>query len=104
MEKRIISVLILLSVFIVLNSCTQKETNLPCDNNGTICFTNKTDSSVQISIEETHNQFTLSKDYIKCVQMEGKKLYTINLLGRKLYKDTVMVLQVCDKKDFIVRK
>lgn len=104
MGNRIITVLMLFSFSLLMNSCTEDLTNLPCDNNGTICFTNKTDSAVQINIVETHNQFTLPMDNIKCVTMEGKKLYTINLLGRKIYKDTTIHLLVCDEKDFIVKK
>jgi len=104
MKNRFISVLIFFSFFFLLNSCTEENPSLPCDNNGTICFTNKTDSAVEISIKEAPDQFTLLKDYIKCVQLEGKNTYTITVIGRKFSKDTTILIQVCDEKEFVIKK
>jgi hypothetical protein len=84
-------------------SCNNKDKSpTPCDGNGSICFNNKTDSAVRITIKEVPDQFSLEPDNIKCVSMKGNVLYKFNIIGRKLYKDTSFVLQICDKKDFVI--
>lgn len=100
-----ISFVIFLFCLVLLISCNNKDKPIsPCDGNGSICFNNKTDSLVTVTIKEAPNQFSLDPDYLKCVSMKGNVLYTINIVGRKYYKDTSFVVQVCDKKDFVIQR
>lgn len=96
---------IFLFCLVLFTSCNNKDKPIsPCDGNGSICFNNKTDSLVTVTIKEAPNQFSLEPDYLKCVSMKGNVLYTINIVGRKYYKDTSFVVQVCDKKDFVIQR
>ena len=80
-------------------SCNSKDTPAsPCNNTGTICFTNKTDSIVVVNIKEAPAHFSLAPDFLQCIAVKGNVLYTINMSGKNYYKDTTFVLQVCDKK------
>lgn len=84
-------------------SCNNKDnSNSPCNNDGTICFNNKTDSAVVVTIKEAPAQFSVESNYLKCVSIKGNVLYSINFTGKNLYKDTSFVLQVCDKKNIVI--
>lgn len=103
MKASFISFIACICCIMLFTSCKNNDKPVtPCDSNGTICFNNKTDSIVKITIKEAHDQFSLETNYIKCVSMEGNVLYSINIEGKKYYKDTSFVLQVCDKKDFVI--
>jgi hypothetical protein len=105
MRAIFISFAIFLCCFVLVISCNNKDNpTSPCDNDGTICFNNKTDSIVKVTIKEAPDQFSLEPDYIKCVSIKGNVLYTFNFLGKNLYKDTSFVLQVCDKKDIVIMR
>ena len=104
MKITFISFAICLCCLMFIISCNNDKPISPCDNNGSICFNNKTDSIVKVTIKEAPNQFSLDPDYLKCVSMKGNVLYTINIVGRKYYKDTSFVVQVCDKKDFVIQR
>jgi hypothetical protein len=105
MRVTVIFFVTFLFCLVLLISCNNKDKTIsPCDGNGSICFNNKTDSIVKVTIKEAPDQFSLEPDYLKCVSMKGNVLYTINIEGRKYYKDTLLVLQVCDKKDFVIQR
>jgi hypothetical protein len=99
-----IGIALLFVYLLTFSSCKQNKKNEPCNNNGTICFNNKTDSTVKISITEAHNQFDLIKDNLKCITIEGDKAYTLHFLGKKYQKDTSIVLVVCDQRDYVIIK
>ncbi|MCX6246169.1 MAG: hypothetical protein NTW10_00410 [Bacteroidetes bacterium] len=103
MRAAFYTVVIFLFCLVLMISCNNKNKPVtPCDSMGTICFNNKTDSTVRITIKEAPDQFPLEKNTIKCVSLDGNVLYSINITGKKYEKDTSFVVQVCDKKDFVI--
>jgi hypothetical protein len=88
---------------LLISSCNNKDNPAsPCNGEGSICFNNKTDSVVVVSIKEAPDQFSLASNYLQCVSLKGGVLYSINFSGKNLYKDTSFVLQVCDKKNIVI--
>jgi hypothetical protein len=102
-----ISLAILFTCLVLSISCSNKDTTpQPCDNNGTICFNNKTDSLITVSVKEAHTTITtvtIAHDVEKCLTLSGEVTYSINMSGTGFNKDTTILLLSCDKKEIIVR-
>jgi ABC-type enterochelin transport system substrate-binding protein len=104
MKTSLLSIAFCMSFVLLVNSCSRKNKEVPpCDNKGKLCLTNKTDSAVKVTIKEAPNQFTLEKDNIQCVLLDGNVLYTISITGKKYDKDTSVMVSVCNEKDIIIR-
>ena len=107
LNKKYFIFLALVAGFLLLfltPSCKEKKSNEPCNGYGNIYFTNKTDSAVEIEVVEAENTFTLAKNHINCVPVEGDKQYKINIVGRKVSFDTTISIAICGKIDLIILK
>jgi hypothetical protein len=103
MRRTLISVAAIFCSILVFISCNStKDDEVACDNKGSVCFNNKTDSAVVITIKEAPDQFTLAKDNIKCVSLVASKHYTINISGKEHESDSSIVVQPCDKIDYLI--
>ncbi|MCX6248271.1 MAG: hypothetical protein NTW10_11090 [Bacteroidetes bacterium] len=102
MKTVLVSFILCLSFFLLIISCNKKKDPPPCDNKGTICFNNKTDSTVTVTIKEAPDQFPLAKDNIKCVSLNGNVSYSITISGKNYEKDTAFIVRVCDDKEIMI--
>jgi hypothetical protein len=94
--------MVLLVILLTNNSCTEEKDNKPCNGYANISFTNKTDSTVQIEIDEAHSTFQLNENYIKSVMVEGDKTYKINIIGRNISRDTTFPVSVCGNIQVVI--
>jgi hypothetical protein len=96
------AVIAFLCCLLLAGACKSKDKDvLPCNNKGSICFTNKTDSTVRIFIKEVPDQFNLDKDNIRCVSLDANAKYSVNISGKDYNKDTSFMVQVCDNKEIV---
>ncbi len=101
----ILAALIFSSVF-VSTSCKKSSSSLPCDGVGTICFENKRDSLLVITIVQSHVTLNLQHDNIMCQGFSGGTTYTIKYSGPAYtsnLKDTTILVQNCDNKIIIIQ-
>ena len=97
------SLALLFTCLLLSVSCSNKDTSAdPCDNNGTICFNNKTDISVTVTIKEVPATITLAKDVMKCLTIKGNVRYSVNMAGQGFNKDTTINLSICDNKEILI--
>ncbi|MEI6885629.1 MAG: hypothetical protein WCO02_14150 [Bacteroidota bacterium] len=100
----ILPALILCTMLIAI-SCKKSSTSLPCDGYGTICFENKRDTLLVISVVQIHNTVNLQHDEIQCLTLYGGTTYTIKYSGPAYtgnLKDTTILVQNCDNKLIII--
>jgi len=95
--------LLILGTSIVISGCKKKKEVLPCDSKGILCIENKLDSSIIVSIKNTHDQFTILKDYMHCSTLTGDQNYSINISSTGIERDTTLIILSCDKKLLIVQ-
>jgi hypothetical protein len=88
--------LCLTGFIIVLSSCDNKDTVLPCDNKGTIYIVNKLDTNVTVSITQLHNTFVVHKDENSSVQLLADQAYTFTFSSINYQMDTTFYLSPCD--------
>jgi hypothetical protein len=89
--------------FLLVSSCTPKTDSSPCNNLGNLCIENKLDTDITITLKPIHDQFKLKKDYMKCMQLEGNKPYTVTVTTISTEKDTTIMILPCDNKLLIVK-
>ncbi len=100
----ILITLICCTVF-VSSSCKKNSTSQPCDGAGTICFENKRDSLLVISIVQIHATINLLHDQMQCKSLTGGATYTVKYSGPAYtgnLKDTTFLIQNCDNKLIII--
>ncbi len=93
--------LLILGSFI--SGCSSKKDAAPCNSEGTLCIENKLDSTVVVSIKNTHDQFTILKDYMHCSTLAGDATYSINIAATGINRDTALIILTCDKKLLIIQ-
>lgn len=93
-------------VFILIFSagCKKKEENPPCENKGRICLTNKLDTTATVEIFQQHNQFSLLKDQMECLSLEGDQPYQFIITCQEYRLDTTIMILVCDDKQMILKE
>ena len=100
----ILATLLLCTVFVSI-SCKKNSTTPPCDGNGSVCFENKRDSLLIITIVQLHSTLSLKHDEIQCQTFSGGSTYTVKFSGPAYtgnLKDTTMLVQNCDNKLVII--
>jgi hypothetical protein len=95
--------LLILGTFILSSGCKKKKEVTPCDSKGILCIENKLDSSIIVSIKNTHDQFTILKDYMHCSTLAGDQTYQLNISSTGINVDTSLVILSCDKKLLIIQ-
>jgi hypothetical protein len=95
--------LLILGTVVLSSGCKKKKEATPCDSKGILCIENKLDSSVIISIKNTHDQFTILKDYMHCSTLPGEQTYLLNISSTGIEVDTSIVVLSCDKKLLIIQ-
>jgi hypothetical protein len=95
--------LLILGIFILSSGCKKSKDTTPCDSKGTLCIENKLDSSVVVSVKQTHDQFTILKDYMHCSELTGDQTYSINIATTGIDRDTTITILSCDKKLLIIQ-
>jgi hypothetical protein len=93
----------LAAIVIIFAACT-KKTEEPCNGKGTLYLENKLDSAVAILIVQTHNTFTLEKDYMQIFDLTGNQPYEIKVTGPQYYLDTTIMILPCDNKLVIFQR
>ena len=84
-------------IVIFFSGCTDKKETPPCGNKGTVYIQNKLDSTLTVSILETHYQFQIQKNYMESVVLEGNQPYKFTFTGPNHdIRDTTFVLIACD--------
>ena len=94
---------LILGTLILSSGCKKTTDSTPCNNKGTLCIENKLDSTLVVTIKTTHDQFTILKDYMHCSEVIGGSNYAINISGNGVNRDTVLLIQSCDKALLIVQ-
>ena len=92
-----------LAALFVTAGCKQEDT-IPCNGKGTICFTNKLDSTVVIDCLQLNLQFGVLRDHMECLEVTGDIAYNFKLTCNEFYKDTTIVISTCDDKQYIITK
>ena len=96
--------LLILGIFILSSGCKKsKDNTTPCDSMGTLCIENKLDSAVVVSVKQTHDQFTILKDFMHCSELTGDQTYSINIAATGIDRDTTITILSCDKKLLILQ-
>jgi hypothetical protein len=90
------SAIIVTVILAVLSGCKSEPAATPCDNKGTVYFLNKLDTSMVVSITETHSTFTVHKDENKSILFDGNTAYNINVSSVNYQKDTLLFVLPCD--------
>jgi hypothetical protein len=101
--KKIHLLLVLATILIIIAACT-KKTEEPCNGKGTLYLENKLDSAANILIVQTHNTFTLEKDYMQIFDLTGNQPYEIKVTGPGYYFDTTLMILPCDNILVIFQK
>ncbi len=95
----------ILIMIMVFSSCKSKSTQDPCNSTGKLCIENKMDSTVVVNIVQKHQQVTLQKDYMECIDLEATLAYTLSISGSGYSKpDTTLLILPCDNKLFVVKQ
>jgi hypothetical protein len=94
---------LILGTFILNSGCKKKQEATPCNSEGILCIENKLDSTIIVSIKNTHDQFPILKDYMHCSTLAGDQTYSINISATGIDRDTSLVILSCDKKLLIVQ-
>jgi hypothetical protein len=89
--------------FFLFFGCQSKSSPQPCDNKGNLCIENKLDTVLTVFITELHQTLTISKDYMKCVDLGGDQAYTLTLTSLNYHLDTTVYVSICDKKLLIIK-
>jgi hypothetical protein len=92
-----------LGLFILSSGCKKKTEALPCNGTGILCIENKLDSTITVSIKNTHDQFVILKDYMHCSTLTGDQTYNLNVSATGISKDTAITVLSCDKKLLIIQ-
>lgn len=92
-----------ITAILVSTGCKEKET-IPCDGIGKICLTNKLDSTVVVDILQLNLQFSILKDHMECLELDGDVAYNFKLTCNEFYKDTTIVVSTCDDIEYIILK
>jgi len=103
MKKIHFLLLIFAASFVFFAACS-KKTAEPCNGKGTLYLENKLDSACNIIIVQTHNSFTLEKDYMQIFDLPGNQPYEIKVTGPRYYLDTTLMLLPCDNKLIIFKQ
>jgi len=82
----------------IIASCSTKKSEEPCNGKGTLYLENKLDSTVSIIIVQTHNTFSLEKDYMQIFDLTGNQPYEVKVTGPQYYLDTTIMILPCDNK------
>lgn len=96
----ILAALLLCTVF-VSTSCKKNSTSTPCNGYGSVCFENKRDTLLVVTIVQLHATINLKHDEIQCQSFAGGSTYTVKYSGPAYtgdLKDTTMLVQNCDNK------
>lgn len=93
----------IIAILLITAGCKQEET-IPCNGIGKICLTNKLDSTVVIDVLQLNLQFSILKDHMECLELTGDVAYNFKLTCNEFYKDTTIVVSVCDDKEYIILK
>jgi hypothetical protein len=105
MKKQLLTLtFLLMAAMAIFTGCQKQVDKEPCDGIGQVCMENKSDSVITIQIMETHNTFTLEKDYMQCFELTGNQPYTFKVSGPSLYTeiDTTFMVLPCDNKVFVI--
>jgi hypothetical protein len=105
MKKHTLAITLLLMIALLSAAgCQKQEEKKPCDGIGQVCMENKTDSVITIQIVQTHNTFTLEKDYMQCFELAGDQPYTFKISGPSLFTeiDTTFMVLPCDNTVFVI--
>jgi len=102
--KKIQILSILLTFLIIFTACSSKKTEEPCNGKGTLYLENKLDSSVSILIVQTHNSFSLDKDYMQIFNLTGNQPYELKVTGPQYYLDTTLMILPCDNNLLIFKQ
>lgn len=94
---------LILCTFILSSGCNKKQDTTPCDSKGILCIENKLDSTIIVSIKNTHDQFPILKDYMHCSTLAGEQTYSINISATGINRDTSLIVLSCDKKLLIIQ-
>jgi hypothetical protein len=86
-----------------LSACNTKKDSSPCDGKGNLCIENKLDTDVTITLQPVHDQFPLQKDYMKCSELTGNKVYTVTITTSSHENDTTIMILPCDNKLLIIK-
>jgi hypothetical protein len=88
---------------LIISSCSPNEDSTPCDNKGNLCIENKLDTEVTITFKPVYDQFKLQRDYMKCLQLDANKAYTITVTTVSHENDTTLMILPCDNKLLILK-
>ena len=92
-----------IALIMVFNGCKSTSTSDPCSSTGKLCIENKMDSTIVISIIQKHQQITMKKDYMECLNLDANIAYTISISGAGYKKpDTTFLILPCDNKLMVV--
>jgi hypothetical protein len=90
---------ILLLMMLVFYGCKNDSPAEPCNNTGQICIENKLDTTVTVSITQTHKQVPLQKDFMECFVLDANQPYTFSISGPGYnMPDTTLMVLPCDNK------
>jgi len=96
--------LLILGYFFILSSgCSNKNEPTPCNSEGTLCIENKLDSTIIVTFKNTHDQFSILKNYMHCSTLTGDVTYSINISATGIDRDTSLTILSCDKKLLIIQ-
>jgi hypothetical protein len=105
MKKIIIfPVILALALSAFISGCSKKTTEDPCNGSGTLNVENKLDSTITVTILQTHSTQSIQKDHIQPFSMTGDQPYEFTIDGPGYHKDTTIMVLVCDNKLYIVTK
>jgi hypothetical protein len=93
----------IIAALLLTAGCKQKET-IPCNGIGKICFTNKLDSTVVIDVLQLNLQFSVLRDHMECLELDGDVAYNFKMTCNEFYKDTTIVVSTCDDKQVIITR
>lgn|GEM_PF-1933882 len=96
-------ILLILGFFILSSGCSNKNELTPCNSEATLCIENKLDSTIVVTFKNTHDQFTILKNYMNCSTLAGNQTYSINISATGIDRDTSLTLLTCDKKLLIIQ-
>ncbi|MEI6888654.1 MAG: hypothetical protein ACOYM0_11460 [Bacteroidales bacterium] len=106
MKKNLLFLFTLVFCTVFLSSsCKKNSTSAPCNGVGTICFENKRDSLLIITITQIHTTIPLLHDQMQCQNLAGGATYTVKFSGPAYtgnLRDTTMLIQNCDNKLYII--
>ena len=97
-------ILIIISGYLMISGCSKQGPVDPCNNLGQVCFENKLDTVMTVTVQETRETFTVHKDEIHCISLTGGQPYTFTVASLNYNPDTNFMVQACDQKLIIIQK